>query len=66
MGHATLNFDFEFEIYAPRFDGVYVVAVPLPTDGVSGIGTGQFTLGGELWDVMININRRRIHLSRRI
>ena len=54
-GHSTRNLDFEFGRFGVRFDGVCIATVPLPSDGVSGVRTGQFTSHGELWDVAINM-----------
>lgn len=54
-GHSTRNFDFEFGMYGVRFDGKCMAAVPLPAEGVSGVRTGQFASGGELWSVAINM-----------
>ena len=54
-GHSIRNLDFEFGRFGVRFDGVCIATVPLPSDGVSGVRTGQFTSHGELWDVAINM-----------
>ncbi len=44
------NRDFIFEKAGLRFDGKCVVARPLPSYGIAGIKTGQFTHGGrKLW-----------------
>ena len=54
-GSATRNFDFEFERFGVRFDGVCMAVAPLPADGVSGVRTGQFASDGELWGVAVNL-----------
>ena len=54
-GSATRNFDFEFDRFGVRFDGVCMAVAPLPADGVSGVRTGQFASDGELWGVAVNL-----------
>ena len=54
-GHKTRNFDFEFGMYGVMFDGKCMATVPLPSDGISGVTTGQFMSNGELWDIAINL-----------
>ena len=54
-GSATRNFDFEFNRFGVRFDGVCMAVAPLPADGVSGVRTGQFASDGELWGVAVNL-----------
>ena len=54
-GHSTRDFDFEFGRFGVRFDGICMAAVPLPSDGISGIRTGQFTSHGELWSASLNM-----------
>ena len=57
-GTATRNFDFEFDRFGVRFDGVCMAVAPLPADGVSGVRTGQFAYDGELWGVAVNLRSR--------
>ena len=54
-GHVTRNFDFEFGRHGVRFDDKCMVIVQLPSDGISGVRTGQFTSNDELWSVAINM-----------
>ena len=54
-GHSTRDFDFEFGRFGVRFDGVCIATVPLPSDGISGVRTGQFTSHGELWSASLNM-----------
>ena len=54
-GYSTRNLDFEFGRFGVRFDGVCIATVPLPSDGVSGVRTGQFTSHGELWSASLNM-----------
>ena len=54
-GYSTRNLDFEFGRFGVRFDEICIATVPLPSDGISGVRTGQFMSDGELWGVAVNL-----------